>query len=278
MAFKVNREEMENSGGDFIPELMPIDAGMNQARLVSYMELGWHLPFFKGKRAIFGKDSKKAGQEKPEEFLIQLIFEFPLAEHSSEFPQTIKTSVPFGDKGEFINKLSVSRALMDGNISMAYANRSKYMKYLNAMNDSCGTNYDGLADFVGEPFLIGVTNKPGTKAREDGTLPIYSNMKPDSICSVTYKDQMDGKMKTAKVPEIIGEYCSVFSWDDPTPEAWKEVPKYLKDTMKKSVDFPDSPLAVMLAGMPEDNPDDAPDSTPDDNKGKPAVAEDDIPV
>lgn len=278
MGFKIDREAMENdNGGAYTKETMHIEAGLNQARLASYMELGWHVPMFKGKREVYGKESKKAGLPKPPEFIIQLVFEFPQSEYSGDFPLTIKTSVPFGKDGAFINKLNVSQALMSGNISMTYAIRAKYMKYLTAMNDALGTSHDGLADFVGEAFLITVTNKPGKKAREDGTLPVYANMKPDGINGTTYKNPATGKMDTVEVPELTGEYCSVFSWDEPTVEAWKEVPKYLKDCMKKSTDFVDSPLAGMLAGMP-DEPEDAADSKPEDNTGKPAVALDDIPV
>ncbi len=279
MGFKINREAMENdNGGDYVKETMYIPAGQQQARFVSYIELGKHIPLFQGKHAVYGKDSKKAGQPKPPEFMIQLVFEFPRAAYTGSFPLTIKTSVPWKD-GDFINKLGVSDALMSGNISMSFASRSKYMKHLNAMNDACGTNYDGLAEFIGEPFLISVTNRPGTKHNEDGTAVMYSNMKPEGIVSTTFIDQSDGVTKReAQVPEPLGEYCSVFSWDKPTEEAWKEVPKYLKECMKKAVDFPGSPLEAMLAGMPEEDSPEAKTEAPAENKGKPAVAQDDVPV
>lgn len=276
MGFEINREQMESdTGGDYTPETKFIPAGVNQARLVSYVELGRHIPLYNGKHAVYGKESKKSGQKKPPEFMMQLVFEFPRAEHVNEYPLTIKTSVPWG-KGDFINKLGISEAMMSGNISMSFAQRSKFMKYLNAMNDACGTTHNGFADFVGCPFLIAVTNKPGTKARDDGSLPMYANMKPDGINSTTYVDQMDQKEKQAEVPETVGEYCGTFFWDDPTPEAWKEVPKYLKTCMKAATDFEDSALATMLAGMPEE-PSEEGDSKPKDNTGKPAEA-DDIPV
>ena len=277
MGFEINRTEMENDNGrDYVKETLHIPAGMQQARLASYIELGKHIPLFQGKHAVYGKDSKKAGTKKPPEFMIQLVFEFPRAEYTGTYPLTIKTSIPFGN-GDFINKLSVSDALKSGNISMAFANRSKYMKYLNAMNDACGTNYDGLADFVGQAFLIAVTNKVGNKADDDGNLPVYANMKPDGINSTNYIDQMDQQEKEANVPALKGEYCSVFSWDDPTEEAWKEVPTYLKKCMKGAADFNNSPLAAMLAGMPEERTEDT-ESKPEDNKGRPAEADDDVPV
>jgi hypothetical protein len=277
--FKIDREKLESDkGGDYVKETEIVPAGMNQARLVSYVELGKHIPMFKGKPAEYGKESKKSGEPKPPEFMIQLVFEFPHAKHTGEFPLTIKTSVPYG-KGEFVNQLSVSDALMSGNISMAYALRSRFMKYLNALNDSCGTSYDDLHSFVGEPFLVAVTHKVGAKADpKTGDKPVFANMAPDGINSTTYTDQQDMKEKVAQVPEIVGEYCSKFFWDEPTPEAWKEVPKYLKTCMKGADDFEGSPLAAMLAGMPEEKSENQVESKPEDNKGKPAEAADDIPV
>ena len=274
MGFKVNREAMENAGsGDYAKETMFIKAGVQQARLVSYVELGKHAPIFNGKPAIYGKESKKSGQPKPPELMLHLVFEFPRAEFTGDFPLTIKTSIPWNN--EFLNKLSITEAMESGNISMTYANRSKFMKYLNAMNDACGTNYDGLDDFVGEAFLVSVTNKPGKKADADGNLPMYANMSPDGINSTKYIDQMDQQEKEAKVPETLGEYCPVFSWDTPTEEAWGALPKYLQTCIKSAVNFPGSPVDAMLAGMPEET---EPDTAPEDNKGKPATQEDDIPV
>lgn len=278
MAFAINREEMENDTGGYVQETEHIPAGQQQARLASYVELGKHVPLYNGKHAVYGKESKKAGEPKPPEFMIHLVFEFPRAKYTGSFPLTIKTSVPYG-KGDFINKLGISDAMMSGNISMTFANRSKFMKYLNAMNDAKGTSYDSLSDFVGEPFLISVTNKPGTKQMDNGDYPIYANMKPEGIVSTKFIDPMDGVTeREAQVPELIGEYCPVFSWDDPTEEAWKNVPKYLKTCMKDAVDFPGSPLEAMLAGMPEEPSPESKEETPEEHKGTPAIAEDDVPV
>ena len=271
--------ENDEGRGDYVPETEVVPAGVNQARLVSYVELGKHIPMYQGKHAVYGKESKKHNEPKPPEFMIHLVFEFPRAKHSNEYPLTIKTSVPYG-KGEFVNGLPVTDALMSGNISMAYAMRSRFMKYRAAMNDACGTDYDDLFSFVGEPFLCSVTHKFGKKADEKtGKLPCFANMAPDGINSVTYIDPSDGQTeRTAEVPETVGEYCPKFFWDTPTVEAWKEVPKYLKKCMKGATDFEGSPLAAMLAGMPEEPADEKADDKPEDNRGTPAQAEDDVPV
>jgi len=277
---KVNKEAIENyDGGDYTLELQFIEAGPQvPARLVSYVELGKHAPMFQGKRQVYDS-GKAAGKEKPPELLIHLVFEFPMEPYDVN-PLCIKTSVPFGTKGEFINKLSVSDALASGKISLSYANRSKYMKYLNAMNSALGTNYEGLDSFVGEAFLVGVTNKPGTKAREDGSLPVYANMKPDAIQSTIYKDPRTRKEETMEVPEVVGTYCPVFDWDNPQKDAWDLIPEYLQKCIKCAVNYTGSLTELMLVDYPEGNTE---EGTTDDpgkpevNKGAPAEA-DDLPV
>jgi len=280
MAIKVNKEELENyDGGDFTPETQHIEAGPQvPARLVSYIELGKHNPMFQGKHQEY--DSGKAkGQQKPPELLIHMVFEFPMEPYDVN-PLCIKTSVPFGKAGEFLNKLSVSDALASGKISLSYANRSKYMKYLNSMNMALGTDYDGLDSFVGEAFLCGVTNKVGTKAREDGSLPVYANMKPDAIQSTEYRDPRTRKVEVMEVPEAIEEYCKVFDWDAPTKEAWDNIPEYLQKCIKTALNYEGSPTQLMLLDYPEGNTEerttDTP-GTPPEHKGKAAEA-DDIPA
>jgi len=278
MAFGIDTKKIEdNKGGDFEKETKFIEAGLNPARLVSYVELGWHDPMYQGKPKVYADSHKKAGQPKPPEFMIQLVFEFPLADHNTDFPQTIKTSIPFKDGTEFLNGLPVTRALYDGTLSMKYANMSNYKKYLDAMNDSLGTTHASLSNFIGEAFLIAVTNKTTDKHHENGDAVVYSNMKPDGIQSTVFKNPMTRKEEVVEVPDQVGEYCRMFSWDAPTPESWNALPEYLQKCMLGAADFTSSPLAVMLSDMPVDDADDA-EGTPPDNTGTPAVAEDDIPA
>jgi len=277
MAVKVNDSDLQEYDGDFTKETQIIEAGPHPARLVSYVELGKHYPIYQGKRKVY-ESGKRKDEEKPEALLIHLVFEFPNCEFDN-VPLTIKTSVPYGDKGDFINELSVSDSLASGNISLSFANRSGFMKYKNAMNAATGANYPGLDSHVGSPFIITVTNKAGTKADADGNLPVYSNMKPDGIQKTSFRNPGTGKTEEVEVPEIQGEYCPVFDWDEPAKESWDLVPEYLQKTIKKAVNFPGSPIQLLLLDYPEGNTD--PD-TPEENKPPTSDAApaqtDDIPV
>ena len=253
MAFGVDTKKIAENTGDFKRETLPIPAGLNQARLAAYIELGMHPAIFKGKPAVTDK-----GAIKDDEFIIHLIFEFPAAEKTTDYPQTIKTSVPFGE-GEFMNKLAVTSSLFNGTLSPAYANRSKFMKYLNAMNDACGTSYESLSDFVNKPFNI----------------PVYSNMLPEGIQSVDFKNPITGKMETAEVPEVQGNYTN-FDWDAPTEDAWNNLPKFLKDRIQKATNYEGSEVQAMVAGLPVE-PEEEVKGAPTENCGTPAVT-DDVPV
>jgi hypothetical protein len=253
MAFTINRDKMENDTGGYEKEKIVLDQGIHAVRLVSYVEMGMHLPMFKGKRALYGADSKKHGEPKPAELVINLVFEFPNAEHSSQFPQMYKTSIPMKN-GDFLNKLAVSEALMNGDLSMKYAMRSQFMKYLNAMNDAHSMNADGLHEFVGKDFLCTITHKIGDKQDAEGNLPIYVNMNPESLVSTKFKNPVTGKVEDVIVPPTVGTYCPSFFWDSPKVEAWKKIPAFIQNAMKKATDYPGSALEAMVTGMPVDVP------------------------
>jgi len=270
MAVKVNQDELDE-GKSFDKEPNYIEEGTHPARLVYYAELGKHYPMFKGKRAVYDS-GKSTGLEKPAELLIHLVFEFPNAPYDVA-PLCIKTSVPFGSNGEFLNKLPVSDALTSGNISLSFANRSKYMKFLNAMNAACGTTRKGLHEFIGEGFLIAVTNKVGTKADDAGNLPVYSNMKPEGIQKTSFKHPATGKIEKVPVPKVTGKYGPIFDWDNPTKEAWEGMPEYLRKAVQSAVNYPGSLVEMLVNGLGETK---APDNKPDDT-GRPAVA-DDVPA
>lgn len=280
MAVKVNKDELENEGGgDFEKETKYIEEGTHAARLVYYAELGKHFPVFKGKRAAYDS-GKKTGQLKPAELIIHLVFEFPTVPYDFN-PLTIKTSIPFGDNGEFINKLPVSDALASGKISLSFANRSKYMKYLNAMNKAAGTNHQGLHEHVGNAFLIAVTNKVGNKADDEGNLPVYANMKPEGIQKTSFKHPVTGKTEDVDVPEPKGTYGPVFDWDDPTQEAWEGMPEFLRKCVKRAENYEGSEVQMLVEGLYGDEGDGEAGTPPQENTGIPAEAplpdDDDIP-
>jgi hypothetical protein len=251
----------DDSGTDgnteYKKETMHIPAGPMVARLAAYAELGWHYPVFNGKRKTYDT-GKNAGKEKPAEYMLHLVFEFPACEYTGDFPLTIKTSVPYGNSGAFINALGVGRGLIEPPYwSRSIAMRTSYVRYLKALQDATGKDLNSLADFVGEAMLVTVTNNTATVKNKDGSTEtrVYANMKPEGIVPPVMKDPMNPKkVIVLDVPEIIGSYWGKFDYNNPDPEVWKLLPKYLQDTCQRSIDFEGSSLQRMLAGMPVDIP------------------------
>jgi len=268
MAVKVDVDALPEEGAGKSNETMVIPEGPNVARLVSYVEMGFHTPIFQGK-PIKITEGKRAGEQKDDEFIIRLGFEFPAAEHTGDYPLTLWTSIPYG-KGEFVNKLSLSRSLMEGTLSKQFAARAKYVKYLEAFKAATGTNHQSLDAFLDEPLIINVTHRKG-KPGKDGTVPIYANMTPDGINKPEMKHPMTGKVEVFEVPPATGTYCKVFDWEAPTVEAWKAIPKFIQDVMKKATNFNGSALEAMLMDLPDDEKTDdkESDTTPPDNTGAP---------
>lgn len=249
MAIKVNKDELteEGSGNS---ETMFIPAGTHPAILVSYVEMGKHYKEFKGKKAVYDKTSKKAGQVRPPELHISVCFEFPNCEYTGDRPLTIATSVPMKNGG-VINALTVSDALASGSLSKSFAMKTNFMKYLIAMQDATGKNYDSLADFVGQGFLVSVSNKNG-KPDEEGNVRTYANMKPDGIQGLSFKHPVTGAVEEVPCPAQKGEYCTVLDWDDPDIEEFKKLPTYMQDFIKDAEDFNGSALDMLLREYPDD--------------------------
>lgn len=279
MAVKVNKEQMANNvDGDFTPETKVVPAGDEPAVMVSYVELGKHYPMFKGSRARYDQ-GKRIGQLKDAELVVHIAFEFPEAEYDN-VPLTIETSIPYGNNGEFINKLSVVDALADGKLSLSIANRTAYMKYLNAMNEATGEDREGLHEHIGSKFLINVTHNTG-KPDKDGNSKVYANMKPDGITKPSFRHPRTKVVEEVPVPDPVGTYGPIFDWDNPTEEAWNALKKNFKECIKKAVNYEGSPVQAMLANMPDQNDDaipageEMPDNLPPKHTGKAAEAEDD---
>ena len=249
MAIKVNKDALPEEGEyTSNPETMHIPAGTHPAVLVSYVELGKHYKTFMGKKAVYGKESKKAGQVRPPELLINLVFEFPTCEYTGDFPLCIATSVPM-KAGGTMNTLSVSDSLAEGTLSRSFAMKTNFMKYLVAMQDATGKDYQSLADFVGTGFLCTVTNNTG-KPDKDGNVRTYANMKPDGIQGLSFRHPVTGVVETIPCPEPIGTYCSVFDWDDPDIEEFNKLPKYMKEFIAKAENFPGSAIEALIKGQP----------------------------
>ena len=255
---RIDKEKLMAGGdSDFKKEEKVIPKGQQICRLVSYVELGHHYPMFNGKRAVH-ETGKKTGQPKDEEMHIHLVFEFPHAEYTGDFPLSIKFSSPFqqGETYGLINRLAVSRALETGNLSWKFAIKSNFMKGLLAMQEATGEEYWDMAEFVGTPFLCTVKHNYGKKADEDGNIPVYPKMDLAGLMPTKVKHPVTGKYEEYPCAEQIGDYCPVFKWDEPTEEAVKALPKYLLDYMKTAVDYEGSMLEHIVAGItvPEDQP------------------------
>lgn len=285
MAVVVNNEDLANRDAnkeDYVPETQHIPEGTHPAVLVGYNELGKHYPIYNGVRNKY-ESGKRMGQLKDAELCINLVFEFPTCDYDN-VPLTIETSIPYGTAGEFINKLPVSDALASGNISLSFANKSAFNKYKNAMNAALDTAHGGLHMFLGEKFLITVTNATG-KPDKNGDCRVYANMKPEGITKPEFRHPMTKKVEVIDVPDPKGTYGPMFDWDEPTVEAWNGLKKNLKKCIRKAVNFEGSPIQGILAGMPDESdeavpdPDAMPDNVPPKNTGQAASADqDDIPV
>jgi hypothetical protein len=269
MAIAVNTNELpENGKSDRKPETKFIHAGNQVARFVSYVELGKHFQMFKGARATY-ESGKNAGRLKPACLHVALTFEFPACEYTGDYPLTISTTRRM-ENGEFFNAVTVPDSLADGTISRGMALKTKFVKYLSALQTATGLAYNNFAEFARAqvPLMISVTNKLGAK-NDDGTQPTYANMTPTGITAPKFQHPISKKVEIIEVPEVIETYCPAFEWDAPTPEAWKLLPPWHRKTIKKALDFAGSPADMMLQADPTLDAVTAPDADQDQTPNTP---------
>lgn len=240
----------EDTNGDFKPETEVIPKGFNLCRLVSYIEMGHHRPVFGGKVQKYDQ-GKRIGETKDVEMMIQLVFEFTNAKYTGSFPLCTKTSSPFGDKGDLMSKLSISKGVEEGWCSRSIALKQNYVKTLIAMQDATKSSHQSLDKFVGEVFGCTITHALGKKADDKGNIPTYANMKTTSLVAAEARHPVTGKVEVYDLPEIKGAYCPVFDWESPTIEAWSGIPKFTKQYILKAEDYPGSQLEILLAGLTE---------------------------
>jgi len=285
MAVNVDVNNLPEKGkSDRKPETKFIEAGNQLARFVSYVELGKHYQIFKGARAVY-ENGKNAGREKPPVLHVALQFEFPTCEYTGDYPLTIQTTRRM-DNGEFFDAVVVPQALADGTLGKSYSLRTRFVKYLTALQAATGLNYTNFADFAKAqvPVMINVTNKLGKMNEETGVQPTFANMKPDGIVAPRFVHPVTKEVDELEVPPAIGSYCAAFEWDTPTAEAWKQLPPWHKEAIKKAVDFEGSPTDLMLKADPTidevNKPDEDQDQTPNTPAEPPAdpQKQEDIPV
>jgi hypothetical protein len=280
MAVSVNAETLPENGKSKNPETKIIKAGNRLARLVSYVELGVHYQMFKGQKAKY-ESGKNAGREKPPVLHIAMTFEFPNEEYTGDYPLCISTTRRM-DSGEFFDAVVVPQSLADGTLSKAYAMKTKFMKYLTALQQATGKPYPSIADFAAEQagVMVNVTNKTVGQGDDAKT---FANMKPEGITAPQFVHPATGKVEEFEVPAAIGSYCPVFDWDAPTPEAWKALPPWHKTTIKAAVNFGGSPADLMLQADPTldavtEGTEDHSDSTPAEPTKAQAPTQEDMPV
>lgn len=280
MAVSVDVDKLPEKGQAANPETKYIKAGNCLARLVSYVELGKHFQVFGGKNAVY-ESGKLKGTEKPPVLHIALTFEFPAAPYTGDYPLTIRTSSQF-KPGEFMNSLTVPAGLAAGTMTKAGAMKTKYVKYLTALQQATGENYLSIMEFAQAQvgLLINITNRQGKGDNKD---KIYANMKPEGIQKPEFVHPVSGEVEVFPVPEVIGEYCPVFDWDAPTADAWKALKPWDQKVIKDAVDFMGSPTEALLANNPELEA--AADEAVEDNKAESTPTEphrmpkqEDIPV
>lgn len=237
--------------GGYAKEECVIPVGFNVCRLVSYIEMGHHVPVFMGKKQVYDQ-GKRIGEVKDPEMMLHLVFEFTNAERTGEYPLTCMTSSPFGTSGDLMNKLSMSKGLEERWVSKSIAMKQNYVKTLLAMHDATGTTHESLADYVGTVFGVNITHSVGKKADDDGNVPTYANMKPAGLVAPSFQHPITKEVTVLDLPEVQGEYCPEFSWYNPTMESWALVPKRIKDFILSADDYTGSELDIMLCGMQEE--------------------------
>lgn len=280
MAVEVDVDSLGDGGGSYAKETCIIPDGFQLCRLVSYIEMGHHVPVFNGKKQLYDHPSSRAGEVKDPEMMLHLVFEFTNAEYTGDFPLTLKTSTPFGTNGDLMNKLSISKGLEEGWCSKQVAMKQNYVKTLLAMQAATNTKHPSIASYVGTVFGVTVTHTIGKKADEDGNIPTYANMKTTSLVAPSFKNPITKEVIKLDLGDPIGTYCDIFDWNYPTIDSWEKVPKYLKEYIQKAEDYEGSPLHILLTGMQESPEDVDGGNTPNDYEA-PASADlpnDDIPV
>lgn len=239
----------ERSKGAGPVETKVIPAGPNVGILVEYIEMGWHKPIFNGKHEVYSS-GKRTGQLKDPEFVVMFTIEFPYAEHTAEFPLTWKASIPI-EGGEFINKVSVTEAILTNALGRSFAERNKYVKWLAAFKSMTkNQNMLSISQAVGKGGIFTVTHREG-KAGEDGVKPVYANLSPTTVLPPEQVDFATRQVTQIQLPAPAGHYAGVFDWDNPDPNVWAKLPGFVQERIKASIGFADSPVGAMLAAIPE---------------------------
>jgi hypothetical protein len=279
MAVNVNKENLSDKGSDDRePRKQPfVPKGNQLARLVGYAELGKHYQIYKGKRTIY-EQGKNKGREKPPVLHVVLEFEFPKYKEEDQFPLTLSTTRRMKG-GEFFNAVVVPQSLIDNTLGRGYAMRTRFMKFLTAIQEASGKNYTSFMKFAKEktPLMMAITNKVVNAGTEDEKT--YANFKPDGIVAPEFVHPATGEVEKFEVPEAESTGY-VFDWDTPTEEQWKSLPKWHQAAILDAVDYAGSPIEALLNANPEWLEDEKKDDEEkaEEPEGSDADPNEDIPV
>lgn len=255
MAFKPDKKKMEQHvGGEYKEETCVVPEGDQLCRFIHYAELGMHHTEYSGKR-------------KPPALMIKLGFEYSMAEHTGNFPLMLFCT-DRAKSGTWLNVICASEKLLNGEMSLEFANKTSYMKVLNAMNKAAGEEKESIADHLGTVFLSAVTHAQGAKDK------VYANFKAAELRSCIVKHPVKGTEEdySTDMPEA-GNNTVFFEWDNPDPEEWKKLKPWDKKAIKDALDFPGSPVSDMLIANPDlDIKDEKEQDDPEDSDDHAEVA------
>lgn len=258
---KVAEEKSKESGSS---EEYHVTSGYHVVNLVSYAELGRHQGSFKGKPDTY-QSGNKAGQIKPDEMFISLVFEFSGAAFTGGFPHAYITSIYNGK--EFFNRLSVSETFMENTLSPQYANKTGFKKYLDAINLHYNKNFQGLDEAVGMALAVKVDTLaiyevdgkkikcadnavPGYKKEEaHKNLPgvkYYTTIKPESIVPMVQDFGVTVVDLSSKIVDPVDEYTAVFDWGAPTKADFMGLKSFQKKAIVNATDFRESAFAALV--------------------------------
>ena len=230
-------------------ETKVIPAGPNLGVLVEVIEMGWHVPMFNGKPDVYSS-GKRVGQVKDPEFIVMFTVEFPLAEHTGDFPLTWKSSIPYG-VGEFVNKVSVTQSILNNTLGRQLTERNKFVKWLNAFKKMIkNPNILSISEAIHKGGIFNVTHREG-KPGDDGVKVIHANIDPSGVQPPEQVDFVTREVRQITVPEPKGEYAGIFDWDNPDPVVWGKLSGIVQERIKSSLNFANSQVAAMLAKIPE---------------------------
>lgn len=232
----VDMSEVSKGGGG---ERRVLPEGFAFARLVEYVEYGHHIAEFEGK-------------PKPPAMKFRMGFAvWGDTNPDSPLPQEERPDDLFHYFHDGVKKPAVLRTF-----DMYLGNNEKARTKLafDKMNYDNTPGVKTFGQFLGKAFLLPVTRKPITKGTNKGKFRNDINwaniMAPrDPISRQPYP-----------IPEMPMELLRYFFFDNPTPETWKsleiegtndkgESKDFIRDDIKKAVNFEGSALHIMLGGV-----------------------------